>query len=475
MRVKTFCHTPRLPPPVRGVVAVLTAFAVTLGQFAAALPARAEEGGLPLIRDAEIEQLLRDYTRPILKVAGLGQRNIRVVIVNDRSFNAFVIDAKRIFVNTGALMDSETPNQIIGVLAHETGHIAGGHLSKIHNELANAQTAMILAMLLGIGAVAASATSRGNVGGDPSAAILGPQLMVMRSLLAYQRAQEDQADRAGVHFLTLTSQSPKGMYETFKRFADRELYAARGADPYLQSHPMAAERIAALEALARPSPFWDKKDPPELQARHDLMRAKLFGFIEGPDALLRRYPPNNTSLAARYARAVSAYRHSDLRSAVALIDALIQAQPANPYFLELKGQALIDSGHGREALAPLRRAISLAPDPTLIEVLLGQALLSLNNDPALVDEAITNLRKALTADPEIADAYDNLAVAYGRKGDLADADLASAQAAFNRGSFPTARQLAARAKGRFAVGSPGWVKADDIASFRPQTTSSLFH
>ncbi|MBO0754064.1 MAG: M48 family metallopeptidase, partial [Bradyrhizobiaceae bacterium] len=438
----------RLRPLVRGAIAATTAFAVGVGQLAVAVPARAEaDKGLPLIRDAEIEQLLRDYTRPILHAAGLGQRNIRVVIVNDRSFNAFVIDAKRIFVNTGALMDAETPNQIIGVLAHETGHIAGGHLSKLHSELANAQTAMILAMLLGVGAVAAAATSHGNAG-DPSAAILGPQLMVMRSLLAYQRAQEEQADRAGVHFLTMTGQSPKGMYDTFKRFADQQLFAAHNADPYLQSHPMAADRIAALEGIARPSPYWNKKDPPELQLRHDLMRAKLFGYLEAPDTLMRRYPLSNTSLAARYGRAVSAFRHSDVRGAIAQIDGLIQSQPGNPYFLELKGQALVESGRAREALAPLRHAISLAPDPTLIEVLLGQALLGAN-DPALVDEAIASLRKALTADSEIPDAYDNLAIAYGRKGEFAEADLASAQAAFNRGSLPTARQLAARAKGRF--------------------------
>jgi predicted Zn-dependent protease len=479
MTLRTFCHGPRWRSRVggtvmRGAVAVITAVAVAAANLAAVAPARAQEDkGLPLIRDAEIEQLLRDYTRPVLQAAGLGQRNIRVVIVNDRSFNAFVIDAKRIFVNTGALMDSETPNQIIGVLAHETGHIAGGHLSKLRSELANAQTAMILAMLLGVGAVAATAASHGGVGGDPTAAILGPQLMVMRSLLAYQRAQEEQADRAGVHFLNLTAQSPKGMYQTFKRFADQQLYAAHNADPYLQSHPMATERIAALEGMARNSPYWDKKDPPELQQRHDLMRAKLFGYIDGPDTLMRRYPLSNTSLAARYARAVSAYRHTDVRGAVALIDALIQAQPNNPYFLELKGQALVDSGRAREAIAPLRRAISLAPDPTLIRVLLGQALVGAN-DPALVEEAITNLRKALAVDSEIPDAYDHLAIAYSRKGDLAEADLASAQAAFNRGSLPTARQLAARAKSRFAIGSPGWVKADDIASFKPQQPRHLF-
>jgi predicted Zn-dependent protease len=457
---------------MRRAVAVITAVAVVAANLAAVTPASAQEKGLPLIRDAEIEQLLRDYTRPVLKAAGLGQRNIRVVIVNDRSFNAFVMDAKRIFVNTGALTDSETPNQIIGVLAHETGHIAGGHLSKLRAELANAQTAMILAMLLGIGAVAASATSHGNVGGDPSAAILGPQMSIMRSMLAYQRQQEEQADRAGVKFLTDSGQSAKGMYDTFKRFADQQLFAAHSADPYLQSHPMASERILALAEMAK-TPYWDKKDPPELQQRHDLMRAKLFGYLDGPDTVARRYPLSNNGLAARYARAVSTYRHADVRAAVALIDGLIQAQPNNPYFLELKGQALVDSGRAREAIAPLRHAIQLAPDPTLIHVLLGQALLGAN-DPTIVEEAITNLRKALANDSEIPDAYDHLAIAYGRKNDYANADLASAQAAFNRGNLPTARQLAARAKGRFAIGTPGWVKADDIASYKPQQPRRVF-
>ncbi len=449
-------------------VAIVTACALLAG----GLPARAQDvpKGLPLIRDAETEQLLREYTAPILRAAGLAQQNIHVVIINDRSFNAFVIDAKRIFVNAGALMQAETPNQIIGVLAHETGHIAGGHLSKLRSELANAQTAMILGMLLGVGAMVAGARS-GNVGGNPAAAILAPQSMVMHSLLAYQRQQEEQADRAGVKFLTATGQSTKGMYDTFKRFASENLFSSQGADPYLQSHPMPTERVAALEEIARTSPYWSKLDPPELQARHDLMRAKLHGFLDRPDAVYRRYPLHDTSLPARYARAISTYRHGDMRDAIAQIDSLIQTQPNNPYFHELKGQALLEAGRANEAIAPLRRAISLAPNPALMQVLLAQALIA-TQQPALADEAINDLRVALAHDSEIADGYDYLAMAYGRKGDIAQADLASAQAAFTRGDWKTAHQLAARAKTRFPVGAPGWVKADDIASFKPPRVKS---
>jgi predicted Zn-dependent protease len=440
--------------------------------LAGSIPARAQDvpRGLPLIRDAETEQLLREYTTPILRAAGLTQQNIHVVIINDRSFNAFVIDAKRIFVNAGALTQSQTPNQIIGVLAHETGHIAGGHLSKLRAELANAQTAMILGMLLGVGAMVAGARS-GNLGGNPAAAILAPQSMVMHSMLAYQRQQEEQADRAGVKFLTATGQSTKGMYDTFKRFASENLFGAQYADPYLQSHPMPTERVAALEEIAHTSPYWSKTDPPEWQARHDLMRAKLYGFLDRPDTVSRRYPLSDTSLPARYARAISAYRHGNMRDAITQIDGLIQAQPNNPYFYELKGQALLEAGRATEAIAPLRRAISLAPTPALIQVLLAQALIA-TQQPGLADEAISDLRTALAHDPDISDGYEYLAMAYGRKGDIAQADLASAQAAFTRGDWKTARQLATRAKGRFPVGAPGWVKADDIASFKPPRMNS---
>jgi predicted Zn-dependent protease len=447
-------------------MAALTAFAVAFTPIATRAQEKDPMASLPVIRDAEIEQLLRDYVQSVLRVAGLAQRNIHVVILNDRSFNAFVIDAKHIFINAGAIMEAETPNQIIGVLAHETGHIAGGHLSKLRAELASIQTAALIGMLLGVGAVAATARSGGNVGGSPMAAILAPQSVAIRSLLSYQRQQEEQADRAGVSFLTQSGQSAKGMYDTFKHFADQQLFASQYADPYLQNHPMAAERLAALAEVAHANPYWDRKDPAELQLRHDLAKAKLFGFLDRPETVMRRYPPSDNSLPARYARAVAYYQHYDLGAALAQIDSLIASQPNNPYFEELKGQALVENGRVHEAIPPLRRSIALAPDPTLIRVLLGQALVA-TKEPALVEEAVTSLRSAVAIDSEIPNAYDQLAMAYGRKGDLADADLASAQAAFNRGNFPTARQLASRAKGRFPIGSPGWVKADDIASYKP--------
>jgi len=461
--------------PWRRTTAFRTLAAATaIALVAADAPVRAQNpnGGLPIIRDAEAEQLLRDYTSPILRAAGLAQQNVQVVIINDRAFNAFVVDARRIFVNVGAVMDAKTPNEIIGVLAHETGHIAGGHLSRLRDELANAQTASIIALLLGVGAaVAAGRSGAGSNAGQISAAALqAPQSIIQRSLLSYVRAQEEQADKAGVKFLNATGQSPKGMYDTFKRFAEQVLVASRYIDPYLQTHPMPKERVEALAEIAKSSPNWDKKDPPELQLRHDMVRAKLSGFIERPATVTRRYPLTDTSLPARYARAISTYRFSDIRTALAQIEALIQAQPSNPYLLELKGQALIENGRPAEAIGPLRHAVALAPNSVLIRMLLGQALVA-TNDPKHAEEAIPLLRVAVTREPDMPDGYSQLAMAYGRKGDLAEADLAAAQAAFTRGDFRTARDLATRAKTRFPTGSPGWVRADDIVTFKPPPNS----
>jgi predicted Zn-dependent protease len=448
----------------------LTALAVaTVLALAPVAPVLAQENkGPPVLRDTETEQLLRDYTRPILRVAGLEKQNIQVTVINDSSFNAFVADGHRIFVNYGAIMQSETPNQLIGVLAHETGHLAGGHLAKLREQLARAQTQMIIAMLLGAGAMVAGVRGGGNSGlaDAGAAAVAGPQEMIRRSLLSYQRQQEEQADRAGVKFLTATGQSAKGMYDTFKRFTNDSLFAARGADPYLQSHPMPADRVAALEQVARASPYWDKKDDPSLQLRHDMVRAKVAAFMERQDTVYRRYPLSNTSLPARYAHAITTYLHGDLANALTQIDGLIQAQPSNPYFYELRGQALLEGGKPAEAIAPLHKALQLSSNAPLIEMLLGQALVATDNK-AYTDEAITILRAAVARETEAPLGYSELAMAYGRKGDYAEADLASAQAAYLRGDNKTARDLASRAKTRFAVGTPGWVKADDIVSAKP--------
>jgi len=458
-------RTRRRAPAARAI-ALLTAVAVGTAGIA---PAHAQDSatrGMPIIRDAEIEQLLRDYAQPVLRAAGLAKQNVSVVVLSERSFNAFVMDGRHIFINAGALFDAKTPNEVIGVFAHETGHLAGGHLQRLREQLASAQTASIIALLAGLGAAVAGA--RAGAGGSDvgMAAIMAPQQAIMRTVLSYVRTQEDQADHAGVKFLNATGQSPRGMVDLFKRLSSESLFNSRYIDPYMQTHPMPAERVAALETAAKASPYWDRKDPPELQLRHDMMRAKLSGFLERSDTVARRYPANDHSLPARYARAISTYRNSDLRQAIVQIDSLIQMQPNNPYFYELKGQALLEGGHPSEAVAPLRHAVQLSHNNALIEIMLAQALNATGNTK-LSEEAVAMLRSAIVREPEAPNAYSQLAVAYGRKGDIANADLASAQAAFTRGDIKTARQLAARAKTRLPVGSPAWVRADDIVNVKP--------
>jgi predicted Zn-dependent protease len=459
----------RRPAPAARATALVAAAAVAVAGLT--LPARAQDSvtrGMPVIRDTEIEQLMRDYATPILKAAGLAQQHIKVVILNDRAFNAFVMDGRHIFVNAGALFETKTPNELIGVFAHETGHLAGGHLMRLREKLAQAQTQSIIAMLLGVGAAIAGAKA-GVSGGDIGmAAIMAPQSIIQNSMLAYARTQEDQADHAGVKFLTMTHQSPKGMVDLFKRLSNQMLFSARYADPYLQTHPMPADRVAALEQIARASPYWNVKDPPALQMRHDMMRAKLSGFLESESTVLRRYPPSNESLPARYARAISAYRHNGLQAALPQLDALIKSEPSNPYFHELKGQALLEGGHPAEAIPSLRRAVQLSHGAPLIETMLAQCLVAVNQ-AKYRQEAISLLRSALERDPDVPGGYDQLAMAYGHTGDLAHADLASARAAFARGDVKTARLLASRAKTRFPVGSPAWVQADDIVNTKPAT------
>jgi predicted Zn-dependent protease len=454
----------QLPRIVMRTVAALCALSVVAGP----LPASAQTAprGMSVIRDAEIEALLRDYMTPIFRASGVGEGVVDITIINSREFNAFVADGRRIFVNTGTLIDSTTPNQVIGVLAHETGHIAGGHLARLRQQVDNMQTMAIVAMLLGMGAMAGAAVSGGRNGTGDAAmgAVMAPQQMIQRTMLAYVRTQEEAADRAAVSYLNKTGQSAKGMLTTFQRFAQQVAFSKRFIDPYAQTHPMPQERIEALEHLAEQSPYFNKVDSPALQARHDLMRAKLIGFTDTPAAVGRRYPPSDDSLPARYARAIATYRSAPLPGAIAQIDGLIASQPNNPYFQELKGQAYLENGRPKEAVGPLRRALALAPNATLIRTMLGQALNAGGGDSKT---ALSELTRATAVDTKNADGYRELAMAYARQNKLPEADLASAQAAFASGDYGTARQIAERAKRGFKQGTPNWLKADDIATYTP--------
>jgi len=274
--------------------------------------------GLPLVRDTEIERLLNDYAQPIFRTAGLGSGRVAIKIVNSRIFNAFVVDGRNVFIHTGALMQSETPNQIIGVIAHEAGHIAGGDLAALRARIKRDQTKLILLRILGIGAAIASGDGRAVTAGDD---------LVMRSMLAERRAQEASADQRGLLFLEQTGQSGRGMLETFERFQRQEYISDQQKDPFVRSHPVATERLALLRNRVRQSPHFGKRDSAKLQLRHDLMRAKLSGYLEPPATVFNRYPNRDKSLPAKYARAIATFFRGGQRgldAALRAVDELIE-------------------------------------------------------------------------------------------------------------------------------------------------------
>jgi predicted Zn-dependent protease len=432
-------------------------------------PARAD--GVPIARDAETEALVQEYAKPIFAAAGLRAKSVQILLVPSDTFNAFVSGPTQMFINTGAITATRTPNELIGVIAHETGHLAHGDLAGLREQIARAKTAAMIAALVGMGAaVAGAATSTDGLGGVGSAVMAGGMQIAQRSVLMYQRGQESGADRAAVDYLNKTGQSPAGLLATLKRLANDALLSSRSIDPYLQSHPLPAARVTALEALVDKSPYRDRKDPPALQARHDMVRAKIAAFTWQPIRVARAYPVSDQSLPAKYARAIVAYRSGALAPAVKQIDALIAAQPNNPYFFELKGQAYLDAGKVKEAAAAFRKSVGLAPSSGLLRILFGQALVA-SGGPGDYDEAIKNLEVGLQSDPDSPAGFRALARAYAYKQNIAMAELATARGFLAEGNVKDAKLHAARAQAKLKYGSPAWLRADDIVSFKPPKKS----
>ncbi len=464
-----FTSTTRASKKLAGGALAGLCVAAILGTAA---PAAAQ--GLPLIRDTEIESLLSDYAKPIFRAAGLGTGRIKIRIVQNEAFNAFVLDGRNVFVHTGTLMQAETPNEVIGVIAHETGHITGGHMAALRARIAKDQTRSLLAQILGIGLMVAGSVAGGGTASELGSAgqgiLYGGNEIVMRSLLAERRQQESAADQAGLTFLSATKQSGRGMLVTFERFAQQEYISDAHKDAFARSHPLSTDRLARLRTLAESSPYYVAKDPPQLQLRHDLMRAKLSGYLERPQIVYNRYPLTDNSLPARYARAIARFFQGGpgaLEGALAEVDALLRVRPDNPYFWEVKGDLLVRSGKMREAIPSLRQALKLDPDATLISVQLASALQSLDT-PAATNESVALLRKSLV-DDENSRAYRLLATGYYKQGKRPKADAMIAQAYFLEGNLKQAQTFAKRAQKQLRSGSPEWLKNDDIINYKPQT------
>jgi len=415
-----------------------------------------------LIRDAEIEGIIRTYSTPLFQAAGLNPQDIDVYLVQDKSLNAFVAGGQNMFIHTGLLMRSEDPLQLIGVIAHETGHIAGGHIAGRIDEFKSTQKQVLASYLLGLGAAIAT--------GQPGLAVAiisGGQDIALKGLLTYNRSQEQAADQAAVKLLAATQQSPRGLLQFMDILGDQEILLSSNQDPYLRTHPLTRERVAFLEDQVRKSRYADDPPRPEFVAMHRRMKAKLIGFLEPINRVFRTYPESDNSVESRYARAVAHYRRPDLARALPLINSLIEEQPKDPFFLELRGQMLYENGRVAEALPDYQAAVDLRPDSSQLTLALARAQIELN-DPALIDPALGHLRATLDKEPGNGAAWRLAAIAHGRKGDTGMTALSLAEAALARRELEQAKNQARRAQKLLATGSPGWLRAQDIENLADQ-------
>ena len=425
-------------------------------QFLAAQPAAAQQTSV--LRDAETEALFRDLVDPLAEAAGLGKGNVDVVLVYDNSINAFTQGGQRIFVNSGLIEEADTANQVQGVLAHELGHVVGGHSIRFDEGIKEATGMTIVTMLLGVAAAVAGAGEAGM------GMVAAGQQAAYGKLLAFSRVQEESADAAGVKFLSKAGISGRGSIEFFKKLENydyRQGYGYSEQDTFAQSHPLTQDRIAALEHDYEQDPAWHKPPDPQLQARFERIKAKLYGYLAKPEDTLRAYPATMDTLPAHYARAYAFHKDAELDKALDETRILLKSQPDDPYFLELQGQILLESGHPRDALAPLREATRLTNNQPLIASTFGHALIA-TEDPANYAEAERVLKAAVVKDRENPDAWYQLGVVYAARGDLPRARLASAEQQAMTGNMMGALQNATAAERGLPVGSPDALRAGDI-------------
>ncbi len=452
----------------------------------------AAAASISLVRDAETEALVRDYGTPVWRAAGLVPSSVRIYLVQDSSINAFVTAGQRMFLNTGLITQSDTPIELTGVIAHETGHLAGGHLARGGEAMEKMSLPMIASMVLGIGAMVAGA---GDVG---MATITGGAQLAQRSILAYSRQQEGSADQAGATYLQRAGISGKGMLDLFEKFRDQEALSTTQQDPFIQSHPISEERLASLEQRVKASPYYDQKDSPERVHRLKMVQAKLNGFVDEPAVTMRRYPASDQSAPARYARAIAHHKAGENEQSVAEIDALLKQEPDNAFVWELKGQVLYEDGRVADSVEPYQNALALKPNEPQLQLALAQALLavekpnklrssaptgtkaapadrpqptSTSRRPQLLIEldqtelnkaALGYLKSSIKADPENPTAYFQLAIAYGRLNNIGMAELSTAQYYEAVGSMRDARGHATIAQRHFKEGTPEWLRAQDI-------------
>ncbi len=419
--------------------------------------AQAQSGRqLSLFRDAEIEDIIRVYATPLFEAARLNPDSIEIHLVDAPVLNAFVTSGRHMFLFSGLLMESEDPNLVLGVIAHETGHLAGGHLVLAHNAFENSSAMVILSAILGVAV---------GVAGSPGAGVAilttGPQI-AQRNFFAYTRVQESAADQAAMRYLDGTGQSVRGLRDLMETLAENELLLSSSSEiPYFLTHPLSSDRVQALNAHLERSPYADTPSPPDLVDRQKRMVAKLYGFLSLPSTAYLRYPNRDADLYSRYTWAIAKYRERLMDEALMLTDGLIAEEPNNPYFHELRGQMLYETGRIDEALPSYYRSVELAPDQPLLRVGLAQALLQLKA-PEAWEEAKIQLEEARRVEPDNPTTWFLLGDAYGKLEMMPESNVSRAEWHFLRGDLVTALSFAERAIEGLDYGSPDWFRADDI-------------
>ena len=431
---------------------LVAAFSATLMTQAA--PAFAQERGPTLLRDTEIEEILHRESDPLFAAAGLNPRDVRILLIGDPTLNAFATQGQQMGLHTGLILEAETPNQLKGVIAHETGHISGGHPIRSGDMMRAGLRPMLLTMGLGVLAMFAGAPDAGAM------LIANSQYFGTLGALGYSREQEGRADQAAVGFLERTGQSGRGLVDFFDKFRYQEVFSQDRRFPYFRSHPLSSERIELLRTRVERQLSYGATDSPEDILEFQTMKAKIDGFMN-PQLSLTKYKESDASYPARYARAIAYYQTKEPDRALKLIDAMLVDQPMNPYLWELKGQILFEFGRIQEAEAPQRRSVELKPDAPLLRINLGQTLINLG-DARKRDEGIAELKRVTRLEDDNAEAWRLLAMAYEARGDEGLARLATAEQFFAIGALGESKSFAIRAREMFDRSSVEWLRATDI-------------
>jgi len=434
-------------------LAFLTGFLGSLALLSG--PAAAQ--GLLLLRDTETERALRSYEDPLLKAGGLDPAGVKIYLVNDPTVNSFVAEGQNMFIQSGMIMFARNSLELKGVMAHETGHIVAGHLSRDTAAIQKATIPMLLSMVVGIAAIAAGAGQAGML------ILMGGQGLAQDQFNAFSRVQESTADQIALKLLNKTHQSPRGLLATFTRLADEEARAYDRMDPYASDHPMGRDRVADLESEVEASPYKDVPEDPAVEHEYEMIQAKLAGYIEPLPAVFNRYPVTDRSEPARYARAMAYSRKPDLPKALAEINSLIKDEPNNPYFYEVLGQIYVSMAKPELGVAAYQRSVDLMPDAPQLRVALGAAQLATER-PALAKPALENLKVALQQEDDDPFAWYEAAQAYSQMGNEPMADLATAERYYSVGAYAPAAMFANKARHGLDQGSPDWQRANDIVA-----------